>query len=566
MIILSVGLKLHDLSEYIFPTTMAFQLILGFLQILDVLGVMYQPFIKHGVEYTSFKVGVNLIWPMVGLLVLSVVHSLRSKETRSILACAPILFTVFRPELGLSLTSLSCMTVSFIYTENKRRFFHVLLMVLTLFNSLGVIHYGILLPLGVPSPFTALASLQLNVHYVLAAVTPILVFPFLYSWFLKPLLDTSFVLPRHRVLERKADGFSRLVLAFAVYLSIYSAAYPYFPAVNPGQTLFAADIPRYAAAIKIRFNAETTLIEVIGMGRAFFFIFFNAFQRITGLEVRQALSTLPILLNPLFVLASYFFFWECFRNSRVAAWGSFFASTGHVITVGMFMNYMSNILALVLVFSSLGLLLRAVRLTSFRYLSTASLLAALLVYTHPWTMMQFYAAVATAVGAAFLSWLGVREADPHWVRYAAVFLAVVFLSEAAALVFGSVSGVSATSDAIGGTSSVTGFWGRVVESFKISGGLMANLVPMLLAAIGVYAMQSEEHSHSYLAFLVALSSLVYLFAASTVKARLFYNLPLWLFAAVGLSALEERLDGSTLVFAVMNSLFYLFMSLANIVY
>lgn len=330
---------------------MAFQLILGFLQILDILGVMYQPLVKHGFEYTSFTVGVNLIWPMAGLLVLSVVHSLRSKETRSLLACAPLLFAVIRPELGLSLASLSYVAVSLMYTENKRRFFHALLMVLTLFNSLGVIHYGILLPLGVPSPFTGLASLQLNVHYVLATVAPILVFPFLYSWFLKPLINTAFVLPRHRVLERRADGFSRLLLAFAVYLSIYSAVYPYFPAINPKQTLFAADIPRYTAAIEMRFNAETTL-EVIGMGRAFFYLFFNAFQRISGLDVRQALSALPILLNPLFVLASYFFLWECFRNSRVAAWGSFFASTGHVITVGMFMNYLSNNLALVLVFST----------------------------------------------------------------------------------------------------------------------------------------------------------------------------------------------------------------------
>jgi hypothetical protein len=547
---------------------MAFQLILGFLQILDILGVMYQPLVKHRFEYTSFTVGVNLIWPMVGLLVLSVVHSLRSKETRSLLACAPLLFAVFHPELGLSLASLSFVAVSLTYTENKRRFFHALLMVLILFNSLGVIHYGILLPLGVPSPFTGLASLQLNVHYVLTTVAPFLVFPFLYFWFLKPLLNTAFVLPRHRFLERRVDGFSRLLLAFAVYISIYSAVYPYFPAINPKQMLFAADIQRYTTAMEMRFNAETTLLEVIGMGRAFFYLFFNAFQRILGLEVHQALSALPILLNPLFVLASYFFLWECFRNSHVAAWGSFFASTGHVITAGMFMNYLSNNLALVLVFSSLGLLLRAVRRTSVPCLSAASFLAALLVYTHPWTMLQFFAAVVTAVGAAFiLSWFGVREIDPYWVRYAAVFLAAVFLSEATAvLVFHSASGVSTTSDVIGGTSYVTGFWGRVVESFKFSGGLMAGWGPLLLATIGVYTMQSEKHSHSYLAYLVALSSLVYLFTESTVKARLFYNLPLWLFAAVGLSALEERFDDSVLVFAVLNSLLYLFMSLANIVY
>ena len=561
-------MKSRDLSEYVLPTTMAFQLILGCLQILDVLGVMYQPLVKHGFEQASFTVGVNLIWPMVGLLVLSVVRSLRSKETRGLLACTPIIFAVFHPELGLSLASLSSVAVSLMYTMNKRRFFHALLMVLTFFNGLGVVHYGVLLPLGVPSPFTGLAGLQLNVHYVLATVAPFLVFPFLYSWLLKPLIDTAFVLPRYGVLERRVDGFSRLLLAFAVYLSIYSALYPYFPAINPKQMLFAADIHRYTAAIELRFNAETTLLEAIGMQRAFFYLFFNAFQRILGLEVHQALSALPILLNPLFVLASYLFLWEFFRNSRVAAWGSFFASTGHVITAGMFMNYLSNNLALVLVFSSLGLLLRAVRRTSVPCLSAASFLAFLLVYTHPWTMLQFFAAVVTAVGAAFiLSWFGVREVDPHWVRYAAVFLTAVFLSEATAvLVFNSFSGVSAMSDVIGGTSYVTGFWGRVVESFKISGGLMASLVPLLLATIGAYTIPSEEHSHSYLAYLVALSSLVYLFTASTVKARLFYNLPLWLFAAVGLSALEERFDYSILVFAVLNSLLYLFMSLANIVY
>jgi len=538
---------------------MAFQLILGFLQILDILGVMYQPLVKHGFEYTSFMVGVNLIWPMVGLLVLSVVHSLRSKETRSLLACAPILFAVIHPELGLSLASLSYVAVSLIYTENKRRFFHALLMVLTLFNSLGVIHYGMLLPLGVPSPFTGLASLQLNVHYVLATVAPFLVFPFLYSWFLKPLIDTAFVLPRHRVLERRVDGFSRLLLAFAVYLSIYSAVYPYFPAINPKQMLFAADIQRYTAAIEMRFNAETTLLEVIGMGRAFFYLFFNAFQRILGLEVQQALSALPILLNPLFVLASYFFLWECFRNSRVAAWGSFFASTGFVVTLGTSIFLVSNNLALVLALFSLGLLFRAIRLRDRLCLVAASLFGGLLVFTHPWTMGQYLAGVLALV---LYLWLRGSGGDGHALRCVIGYLAVVGVSElSASLLSVNDTGASVASSAVQGLLASNLVWSSTLYGFfTINAGLLSNVVLMVLAAVGLFLLGRKDSWEVYVYALVFLSSIVFLFGDGVVKTRLIFNVPFGFFAALGLDSLRERGGPVLPFFVVAYSLFYLFVS------
>jgi hypothetical protein len=217
---------------------------------------------------------------------------------------------------------------------------------------------------------------------------------------------------------------------------------------------------------------------------------------------------------------------------------------------------------LILVLFSLGFLFRAVRFCDYRFLVLACLFGVFLVFTHSWTMYQYVAGLVLLVGY-------------YWVKKSRVtaqfiggYLAVVALFEVVKILFFSGSGEpSATTSIINGLIGLADFWSESIFSFRyLYGGFMSNNVLLLLVVLGVYVLGGDELPERYLAILLVLSSLVFFFSDETNKSRLLYNLPLGLFASLCMSHKYERGGLALLVFIVMNSLFYLLISIGNVVW
>lgn len=539
------------------PGTLAFQLILGSLQFLDWLGVVY---FSPQRMWRAFSLGFSLLWPMVGLMVVWAAFVFRCGGRRSLWAAFPLVLAFFDAELAVSLASLCMVAVGLLRLVDGDRFLDAFMMILIIFNGVSVVHYGVLLPLGASIPFIEVTRLQVGVHYVLGYLAPLMVFSFLFFWLLRPLTEQIVRLPRHRVEERGFTVFGLLLLAFSVYLSFYAAQYPYLPAVNPNDVNFGADIDRYVEVIEMIAGSENPLLQIVTVGRGFFYVFFFAFQGLTGLDTVHAVRLLPALLNPMYVLASFYFAWECFRNFEVAAWSSFFASTGFVVTLGMSIFLVSNNLALVLALFSLGLLFRAIRLRGRLCLVAASLFGGLLVFTHPWTMAQYLAGVLVLV---LYLWLRGSGGDGHALGCVIGYLAVVGVSElSASLLSVNDSGASVASSAVQGLLASNLVWSSTLYGFfTINAGLLSNIVLMVLAAVGLFLLGRKDSWEVYTFFLVFLSSIVFLFGDGVVKTRLIFNVPFGFFAAVGLDSLRERSGPVLPFFVVAYSLFYLFVSL-----
>ncbi|MFH2109958.1 MAG: hypothetical protein ABIJ47_01725 [Candidatus Bathyarchaeota archaeon] len=521
--------------------------------------------IQRKVGFRYFELGFSLVVPMVALMVLWAAVNFLSGRWSVLLASAPLFYCLYSVELGVSAASLFMCLVGVVYMGDRGRFTSSLCWVLSFFLGLGVVHWGVLRPLGVPSPLTGITALMYNVHHVLRRLFPVLVLPFLFFWLIKPLLGVKLRLPELTVGESEFDRFSRLLLGFSVFLSVYAAVYPYFPSVNLSGVDFGVDLPHYFQWFYSVEDMWGGLTSGVGAQRLFFFLFFYGFRWVTGLDTHTALQFLPVLLNPMFVLASYYFSWEIFRNSRLAAWCAFLSSTGMTVTVGLYAFFLSNLLALSIVLFSLGLLFRAIREENLRILGLASLVGSLLVYTHPWTMDQYLVGLVPIIGLVLY-----RRGPKYENRafYLGGYLGVVGLAEVVKIVaLGGGGGVAVTSTAVSGLVDFGDIWSSLFFCFPyIYGGFISNLVLLGLATIGLYILKVDDVPGRWLWFLVILSSLVYFVSFETNKSRILYNIPFGFFGALAMFWVYERRGLSSTVFTVVYSLFYFLVSISSLVW
>jgi len=88
--------------------------------------------------------------------------------------------------------------------------------------------------------------------------------------------------------------------------------------------------------------------------------------------------------------------------------------------------------------------------------------------------------------------------------------------------------------------------------------------------LGVYLNEISEFSKIYLTVFPAPTSLLFLIGDETIKGRLLYNVPIGLFAAIGMSHLprwefNDNFKKCFILFVVLNLMVYLIQFLANIV-
>ncbi len=529
---------------------------MGSLQLLDFFGVLIYPNIMRVTLTERFELGFSLVVPLAFLALVWVGIYTYKGKFRQLLATLPLLLIFFDVGFGLGVASVCMAFGGLLWGGDRARFTKALLLVVAFFNGLGVFHYGVLVPLGLASPFGEVALLQLRVYSVLGYLAPLLALAFMFFWLLKPLVRLSGLkLHEFEIENRGVDRFSVALLLFSMCVALYVAVYPYFPAVNPAGLEVGVDVPAYVRWFE----------RGVDSSRIFFFGVYVLFKRLTGLDVASAFRFMPVLLNPLFVLSSYYFGWECFRNSRVAAWCAFLSATGYVVTVGMYAYFLSNMLALCLALFSLGLLFKAIREMSVRVLCFASLWGCLLVLTHPWTLDQYLAGLVPLIG-----YLWYRK-EPGYldrvVYLGGYLLPIGFAEIVKTVVLRSSGGATATVTAARGLIGLGDFWFNSIFSFRyLYGGFMSNVVLLGLAVVGVYLLCGCRLPVRYLYMLIFLSSVVFFFSDETNKSRLLFNLPLGLFGSVALYTFFEKRDFSLIVFFVASSLFYLFLSIGNLVW
>jgi hypothetical protein len=542
------------------------QCLVAFLHWLVASDIIYYATIHRMTVTGAFDLGwspLPWLWLALGFWCLHSLYRGWRKETAFCLI--PFLFYVFLGEAAVSI-SLASFSIMIIHREGIRgEALKWLLILLTVFYSISLVHWTLLYPLGISS-LEYLADLDVKLFSLGTYVTPLLAFMLLSIRFSKPYLEEYLPDPPSK-LEVPFKGH-RYLLILSVVLAMYSAIYPYLSGFNPGGEFVGVDAEAYVRTLNL-VSEDIANIEIIFGGyKPFFFLVLRAFQVLTLSSAENAVKFFPILLLPFLVFSTYCLTWMVFKDPAMSAWSAFFTATGYKITVGLYSYFLSDIFGLILIQFSLTLLFLSIEKESKHILIVSSLLGALCLFTHPWTFNQYVAGIALLF--AILIYRKYRDINSvSDIYYYFIYLIILFIVEIVKhLLLKGPSNANIIIGTISHFAELSKFWYDSIFSFRLLyGGYLSNLILLCLGLIGILYLDEKKHEQYYFILFMILTLTVFIFTDETIKSRLFYNLPIEIVSSAGLYIIPKNIKDKKIfyTFIICYSLSYLFRSLANLV-
>jgi len=500
----------------------------------------------------------------------------------------PALSILTFPILGIdgtiSVASLFAVASSLWFNKGIENYLTWIFLFLSVVKVLSVFHWLFFLPLGLKTPLGFIADFNLKVSYMVKNLAPYIVLIIIFICILKPL---------QRIFERgkpvfeieeiqHSGGLSSRVVFFLLSIVVFSslaAVYPYLQNINPNNKDVGVDIEGYVAYLVLSENDPTKAFEIMSGQRALLILISYAFQKLLNLDAITTIRFLPVFLNPLLALTSFFFTKEIFHDNRIAVWSSFFTIFSHVIAVGMYSYFLSNILGLCLVYISLGFLFKSFNCRELINYFSSFLFGSLILFTHPWTFDQYF--IPLIIVLFIMPFLYKKGFFEHEINkdtisrikyFVFCFLLLLFIVDLIKIyVFQGYGGIAALKSILARITPIHNFWYDFKFSFiYIYGGLIFNFISMGLILVGISTLKLKNFPKYYLWILTTITSILLLISNYNDKSRLFYNIPIGVFSAIGYVTILKNIKSDELkltfsYFIFFNMVAYLFQSLANLI-
>lgn len=422
---------------------------------------------------------------------------------------------------------------------NELGLVNLIIFLFSFFNLLGIIHYAILLPIGINTKLNIITSKQELFISFFSYVSPLLMIIFLYFWIFRPLINVIKEIKPMKIKEKGMDKFSKLLLIFSIYLSITAALYPYFPSINPNNLDFGVDVPSYIKQIESVTEGEVTIFDVTEGSKSVFFFFLIVIQKITHVNNKILIRYTPLILNPLIVIAIWYLSYKMYKNYQVSSWAAFLTSVGYKITIGMFSYFLTNLFALILVWFSISMLIISYKNSQIKFLSGSIVLGLFLIFTHPWTFVQYIFPFLPFFIYILIN--GKIQKDNN--SYVIIYVFSIIMMDIFKTVFlKKYGGITSTTTISNGLIILKDFWYSNIYSFHfLYDGYLSNIIILLFAIFSIYMINQDDPWSKYFLYLTSLTSVIYFITNSTIKTRLLYNLPLEIFASLGLYYISNKL-------------------------
>jgi hypothetical protein len=441
-------------------------------------------------------------------------------------------------------------------------------------NVLLLIHWIILVPLNITNILESIALIKLDFFYYFTYLTPLIIILLLFSWMFKIILKwgwNKIPIKNTPINQTQKNPYINTLLIASITLSIIASIYPYLQSINPQNLLIGVDTEYYINSTEILDSNVFQAFNITGGSRPLIHLAIFSIIRLTGINSLIVVKYFPILLNPLLTISVFFITYQIYRDEKHASWAAFFTASGYQVTINMYSFFLTNMLGLVLAFFSLGFLFRTLREDDISSLLVASLLGTLLVFTHPWTLSQYFASVTALTGFIFYRYR-TEGKEYKLLKPLIIYLGILVIAEIAKSIFlKGFGGMAAISLSFEGLEGFFEFWSHNIFSIQfLYGGLHSNLILILLAIAGAFLLDYENIYERYFTILIALTSTVFLIGTEMIKSRLLFNLPIGIFAALGFLHVLHRIENKKMkqvltLFIVSTMCVYLFQSLAKIV-
>jgi len=112
-------------------------------------------------------------------------------------------------------------------------------------------------------------------------------------------------------------------------------------------------------------------------------------HRITGFSSLTVLKFMPLLLGPFLILAMFYFMLEATGDWTVSSLAALLAAFSYPVTVGMLGGLFSNWIGLIAVYLFSGLMMRSMRMRSWRwgFLTALTLVSVLFTHAYTWGLL-----------------------------------------------------------------------------------------------------------------------------------------------------------------------------------
>ena len=545
------------------------QTILTLLFILDVSNLTFN-IVSDGFWVSrNFHLGVDLRIPLILTISILIFFMFFNKISSSYFSIVflEVAYFALRSDFILILASLISIFMSLKIIRYLNPYVYSLILISCLCQIGGLLQISIFDPFSIKSLFSIVSRIDLDLFYIFSHFGPYLglllaLCALSFPMFLKMLKNEDCV--------KSFNGIGKpiLLLLFSIILGAFASLYPYFNGVNPWNNTLGVDLVEYIDETERVDNIQSIISSDIGRSRPLFFLIVFAIRGLTKIDSLTMIKFMPLILNPLLVVSEFFFVLEFLNDRWTASWSAFFTVSGFQVTVGMFAYYLTNMAGLVLLFSSLGFLLKAIKKGRKLFLLPACVLGGSLVFMHPWTFDQYFAPFLLVGFTTAVSMYRLKIDLKREAKYLLILLASMSASEAVKFIFfqGS-SGASALTTPASGIIGLWVEWYSLEYCFKILyGGLMSNIFLIFLIILGIFTLKRETFQEKTILAVLFLTFLVFIFVDGSLKSRLVYNLPLGLLATLGYEytlKLPIIRDMKPLYtnFIVISQLLYLFRSL-----
>jgi hypothetical protein len=353
------------------------------------------------------------------------------------------------------------------------------------------------------------------------------------------------------------------VLLLAMILSIVLVLIPQHPSLNKDNQDIGVDTSYYVTWIgelaKSRSVSDLVyqafIVQGNGGDRPLSLMFIFLVYQVVGGNLSEVLEHLPIILGPGIVLAFYLLTLELTRNERIAVIAAFLGAVSLHTLAGIYAGFYANWLALIVGYISIAFLfryLRSGRLSDMVVFSTL-LVGVLFFHVYTWTVLAAVLAVFLIV--MLLVTIPRKNNKNDFTKRRVIWVLLVILLSTGVdiskvVLTGSSGGIEQDIELAQTRLGAEQFYLRsIILDTTMHDGLGGVFSNFIILTLGLFwVLKSNMHNPTTVFLMIFLSAgLVPLFFGSwAIQARVFYDIPFEIPAAIALYYISAR-TGSMLV-------------------
>ena len=348
-------------------------------------------------------------------------------------------------------------------------------------------------------------------------------------------------------------------LVLAMILSIVLVLIPQHPSINKDNQDIGVDTDYYVSWIgelaKSKsvsdFAYQAFVVQGNNGDRPLSLIFMFLVYQVADGNLSEVIEHLPLILGPGIVLAFYFLTLELTRNEKIALIAAFLGAVSLHTLAGIYAGFYANWLALIVGYISIVFLFRYLRsgcLSDMVVFSTL-LIGVLFFHIYTWTVLTAVAAVFLLAMLLVVIWKKRKNINTDFTKRRIIWLLLVILVSIVVditkvLLTGSSGGLEQDIEVAQRSLGIEQFnlrWLILNTTMHHSmGGVFSNFIILILGLLWVLKSNMREPSTVFLMIFLSAGLVPLFFGSWSIQARVFYDMPFEIPAAIALYYISSR--------------------------